>query len=263
MNAAARPVNEEELQAWVDGWLDPARRGAVERFLAENPDQAARLGDFRRHGDILRGSLRGPDREPVPERLLRAARGGAARRPARWLPTATAAMLVLTLGLGGGWTLRGALEKPDEVAPGAGAAGGDLLVRAAAAHRVYSVEVRHPVEVRAEEAHLIAWLSKRVGTPLSAPDLREFGFRLMGGRLLPARDGAAAQFMYEDAAGRRITCYIQADTKGVETAFRFAEEDGLAAFYWLDGALGYALVGPLPREEMLGIARAVYRQTEP
>ena len=144
----------------------------------------------------------------------------------------------------------------------AGAGGGDLVAQATAAYRVYSVEVRHPVEVRAEEAHLIGWLSKRVGTPLSAPDLRDYGFALMGGRLLPATDGVAAQFMYEDAAGRRVTSYMRANTSGEETAFRFSEQDGLAAFYWLDGALGYALVGPLPRPEMLELARAMYRQTE-
>jgi anti-sigma factor RsiW len=36
---------------------------------------------------------------------------------------------------------------------------------AIAAHRTFSVETRHPVEVGAyEEAHLVQWLSKRLGT---------------------------------------------------------------------------------------------------
>jgi anti-sigma factor RsiW len=260
MNAAARPVNEEELQAWVDGWLDPVRRAEVDRYLSERPEEAARLGDYRRHGEILRECLRGPDRDPVPDRLLLVARGAAPRRRPHWLPAAAAAVLLLAAGLGGGWGLRGILDKPGDMVSGAD--GGDLVTQATAAYRVYSVEVRHPVEVRAEEAHLIGWLSKRVGRPLSAPDLRDFGFRLMGGRLLPTADGAAAQFMYEDAAGRRVTSYMRADSSGKETAFRFTKQDGLAAFYWLDGGLGYALVGPLPRQEMLELARAMYRQLE-
>ena len=261
MNAAERPVSEEELQAWVDGWLDPARRAAVDRHLAAHPDQAARLSDYRRHGEILRETLRGPDHDPVPGRLLLVARSGAPRWHARWI-AAAAAVLLLAVGLGGGWGLRGFLETPADAVSVAGAAGGDLVTQAAAAHRVYSVEVRHPVEVRAEEAHLVAWLSKRVGKPLKAPDLRADGFVLMGGRLLPSDEGVAAQFMYEDGAGRRITCYVRSNASGKETAFRFMQEDGLAAFYWLDGALGYALVGPLPRQEMLDLAQAVYRQTE-
>ena len=37
------------------------------------------------------------------------------------------------------------------------------------AHSVYVPEVRHPVEVRAEEEHLVRWLTKRVGAPMCAP----------------------------------------------------------------------------------------------
>jgi hypothetical protein len=37
-----------------------------------------------------------------------------------------------------------------------------------------------------QEAHLIQWLSKRLGRQLIAPDLTAGGFQLMGGRLLPA-----------------------------------------------------------------------------
>ena len=39
-----------------------------------------------------------------------------------------------------------------------------LAARSLEAHRVYVSEVRHPVEVGAdEEAHLVQWLSKRLG----------------------------------------------------------------------------------------------------
>jgi len=44
--------------------------------------------------------------------------------------------------------------------------------RAAIAHVVYSPEVRHPVEVGADqEAHLVTWLSKRLGAPLKVPGI--------------------------------------------------------------------------------------------
>ena len=58
--------------------------------------------------------------------------------------------------------------------------------RAAIAHVVYSPEVRHPVEVAAnEEAHLVRWLSKRLGIQLKVPHLGALGYSLVGGRLLP------------------------------------------------------------------------------
>lgn len=256
MNARPRPVSESELQAYVDGWLDPARRPAVEAYLVERPDEADRLAAYRLQNEALRAALGAPASEDVPVRLLAAARRQAPRRDVLWLRRAAAAVLLLAAGFVAGWGVRGTPEP-------AGQASIALVQQAAAAHRVYSVEVRHPVEVRAGEKHLIAWLSKRVGTPIKAPDLSGQGFHLVGGRLLPTAKGSAAQLMYEDQAGRRVTAYMTANTSGGETAFRFAKEGRLAAFYWLEGPLGYALVGELSRAELIALAKTVYRQIEP
>ncbi len=75
-----------------------------------------------------------------------------------------------------------------------------MLARVAAvAHAVYSPEVRHPVEVGADqEAYLVRWLPKRLGANLKVPHLAAQGYPLVGGRLLPGERGPAAQFMYQD-----------------------------------------------------------------
>src|SRR5204863_1436 len=81
-----------------------------------------------------------------------------------------------------------------------------LARRAAVAHAVYSPEVRHPVEVGADdEQHLLTWLSKRLGAKVRAPKLDEVGMSLVGGRLLPGDSGPVAQFMYQSQNGRRAT----------------------------------------------------------
>ena len=119
-----------------------------------------------------------------------------------------------------------------------------------------------PVEVTAsEEQHLVNWLSKRLGAGVRAPDLEPAGFALVGGRLLPGSDGGpAAQFMYEDQSGRRLTLYLRhAQWDSGETAFRDAERVGVSLFYWIDGPFGYALAGDLDRERLLEVARLVYR----
>ena len=102
---------------------------------------------------------------------------------------------------------------------------------AIAGYRTFSVEARHPVKVDAgQEAHLVQWLSKRLGRQLVVPDLTAAGFRLMGGRLLPAEDRAAAQFMYQNSNGERLTLYLRAGV-GDEIAFRYHEEGFVGAFY--------------------------------
>src|SRR6185312_11907936 len=80
--------------------------------------------------------------------------------------------------------------------------------RAAIAHATYSPEVRHPVEVGADdEQHLVNWLSKRLGVKVRAPKLEEAGMSLVGGRLLPGESGPVALFMYQSQNGRRLTLY--------------------------------------------------------
>ena len=130
-------------------------------------------------------------------------------------------------------------------------AAGVVAVNASAAYRIFVVEAAHPVEVEAaQQEHLLRWLSKRLGRQLTAPDLSKFGYRLMGGRLLPAGGVAAAQLMYDDAKGNRLTLYVQAE-HGTETAFRFRQEGDTGTFVWIDGGFGFAVTAMASRDELL------------
>lgn len=255
MNATPRP-SENDLHAYADGALEPERREWVETWLAIHPEEAEKVADWQRLNLGLRAAFTPVLAEPVPERLAQAARPpGRSRRPVPW--AMAAALGWLTLGGLIGYGLHG-LEK----APGAETPA--LARDAAIAHAVYAPEVRHPVEVGADqEAHLVQWLSKRLSAPLKVPDLNGLGFRLVGGRLLPGDAGPVAQFMYEENSGRRLTLYVRTDAKeNRETAFRFAQEGRLGVFYWVDGRLGYALSAELPREQLLAVAEAAYRQLD-
>ncbi|MHA1570751.1 MAG: anti-sigma factor family protein, partial [Alphaproteobacteria bacterium] len=163
----------------------------------------------------------------------------------------------LLVGGAGGWGLHGLKEVP-------GIAGVPSFVeRAIGAHLVYVAEVRHPVEVAAnQEGHLVAWLSKRLGSPLRPPRLGSAGYDLVGGRLLEESGRPAAQFMYEDDAGRRVTVYVRA-YEGKDTAFKFVGEGTVSAFYWVDEPFAYALTGELPRQELLDVAHLVYTDLVP
>src|SRR3546814_20591799 len=64
-----------------------------------------------------------------------------------------------------------------------------------------------------------------------------FGYRLVGGRLLPAGDGVAGQFMYENPGGLRLTLFLVSGPARDETAFRYVEETGVSVFYWRDAGV--------------------------
>jgi len=251
----AHEISERDLHAYVDGELAPAEVARVEAWLTDNPCDAARVTAYRDQLQAMHEAFDPVLSEAVPARLRQAARPGRGDAM-RVLVRLAAALALLAVGFGAGWLGRDALL-------GRGQPYVDLANESLSAHRVYVVEVRHPVEVAAnEEQHLVAWLSKRIGAPVRAPDLRQVGFSLVGGRLLPAAGEPAAQLMYETARGERVTIYLRANGSDEETAFRYDRSGDLSAFYWLEKDLAYAIVAELPREDLLRVARVIYEQLD-
>ena len=73
-----------------------------------------------------------------------------------WLGAIAATLLAFIAGGGVGWMAHGASASPSAFQ--------NLTLDALDAHKLYVVEVRHPVEVPgSESAHLQQWLSKRCG----------------------------------------------------------------------------------------------------
>ena len=254
----SEPVTDHDLQAYADGNLPEERRAAVAAWLAAHPEDAERIENYRRIGEELRTAYHGVLHEPVPERLERVIRAGRGRRVAMvavWLVAGAA------LGALGAWQLR-SIPAPTPAADAAAA----MAHRAVVAHATYSPEVRHPVEVGADqEAHLVAWLSKRLGAPLRAPKLEAVGYSLVGGRLLPGDTGPVAHFMYQCNRGTRVTLYVRSDMgANRSTAFRYAREGNVGVFYWVDSKLGYAVSSAdISKEDLLNVANAAYQQLNP
>jgi anti-sigma factor RsiW len=261
-------AEDAELHAYVDGRLAPAQRAAVQARLAQDPEAARRVREWSEQRDALRALHTGLLEEPVPPHLLQAARQLHHRssRFAQWQRWGgMAASVVLAFGLGWGGHMQWQARQAAAPLQGVKA----FARQAAAAHAVYSPEVRHPVEVEAaQQQHLVQWLSRRLNRPLKIPNLNATGYELVGGRLLPGDSGARAQFMYQNGNGQRVTLYVGAvegpATKGMgETAFRYSAEGDVASFYWVDQGFGYALSGKLPRPGLLVLADTVYRQLTP
>lgn len=255
-----RPIGEDDLQAFVDGRLEPSRVQAVQDFLASDPRRAEQTDREIAQRDALRARLSFKAQEPIPSRLRVANIVAAQRQPHRAYGRGVAAALAwLVIGgmlgaTGGTWWAERQMQSAPPMA---------VADNAIAAHRIYVSERLHPVEVPGDqEAHLVQWLSRRVGKPLVAPDLKVQGYRLIGGRLLPSDGEAAAMFMYENAGGNRLTLYVRSSGEAGEAAFRFEAQDGISAFSWIDSGLSYVVSAKSERGELLPIAEAIYHQFE-
>ena len=250
----------DQLMEYADGGLSPAERIGVEAFLAANPEAAAEIAHIQRQSDAIR-TLYGPvAAEPLPQRLsvTTMARQGAQRRRGYWM-NAAAAVILVGLGIGTGWMLRG-----QDTAPGIA---DRLIADAVSAHTVYALEKRHAVEVASTDSeHLSSWLSNRLQTNLAMPDLTASGLTFLGGRLLPAPDvsgGRAAQLMYEDAAGARLTLYVT-PSPGPDTPRYEVANLGLdTALFWSDDVISCTITAPYSAEKLQAIARTVFSQLNP
>lgn len=247
-------VTKEDLIRFVDGRLAPERRTQVAAYLREHPETAQELRAHQRLNALLLERDRSIRQEAIPAPLLHAATRGVSpgMQPRAHLFRRVAIVVVaLVLGAAGGWWGRSTTVEPPPWQ--------EFPRQAAAAYRVYAPERDRPVEIAAGH-ELLAWLSQRLGMPIGAPQLDPYGYRLIGGRLLPTPAGApAAQLMYEDASGHRITLYIRADLRNSrEIEFQFARENHVNVLYWLDGPRGYALSADLDEHTMLPIAKVLY-----
>ena len=251
------PVAEDELHAYLDGELPGDRIAAVEAWLAAHPEDMAKIATWRAQNDAIRTRYGAVADEPVPARfdldqMLKVDRS--------WRRTAAAAAVSAFVAGGAvGWFAR----SPVMNVVNQNSRGFETFTaEAVEAYKLYVVEVRHPVEVTANDAeHLVQWLSKRVGYQLSAPNLDKVGLKLVGGRLLPGPTGAAAFFMYENASGERYTLY-SGRSNAPATALRYTDNGPQKAIYWVTNDVAYVISGQGDRKNVHDVAVAAYEQLD-
>ncbi len=250
---ARRNIEDWALHAYVDGEVPADLRAEIELRLGQDPELAATVQAWREQKRLIREFYDPVLSEPLPPRLTSVHKQPLSRRIHPLAAMAAAITLLLLGGVAGWFAAHQAISFKADT----------LVAEALTAHKIYTAEVRHPVEVGASESdHLATWLSKRIGHAFKIPDLSAEGYTLLGGRLLAAAGQPAAQLMYEDQSKRRITLFLVANSGDNETAIRIEQAGPLSACYWLDGPLGFAVAGELDRDQMMSLAHEVYRQFE-
>jgi anti-sigma factor RsiW len=245
-------ISDTDLHAYADNQLDAGRRAELKACLDGEPEAAAKVQQIQSQNQALRQHFDDVLDEPLPDHL------SSLLQEVRWPRGIAAAIAWLGCGVLLGWFAHLLLPVQPPVQAG-------FARDALAAHVLFTAEQRHPVEVPAEqEAHLVAWLSKRLAAPIRAPDLQAQGFSLLGGRLLPGEQAPLAQLMYQSAAAERLTLTVRhAAQSTADTGFKVLEQDGASVFYWIDRDYGYALSGTIGKARLLAVAQAVERQLRP
>jgi anti-sigma factor RsiW len=255
MTGSGRPIAEEDLHAYVDGFLDEERRAVVERYLQTHADTAERVAVYARQRHELRAGLASLARSPIPPdlNLARLLEQRLRRRRAPWR-IAAAVLLALAIGGAGGWVA--ASRTPTGV--------GLIAQEAAVSYAVYASDKRRPVEVwAAQKDDLARWLGNRLNHPVSPPDLSSLDYQLLGGRLIATAHGPAALFMYENPRGVRLAIYVRPMSIVQTTPITQTDANHVDGCTWIEQGIGYSLIAGEPYGNLEKIARLARRELRP
>lgn len=258
--------DDARLSAYLDGELPDAEARQLEAALEGDAELQAQLEALIAADDLavqaFDAMLDEPvplalaaviEAAPVPQELPRPEPANDPAPPARSRFALVASLVgAVFLGTAGGFFVA------RETAPVAVAGG--WLADIADYHAVYANQVRHLVEVPADEAdHIETWLTATLGAGVTIPDLADEGLTFEGGRLLVAAGRPVAQLIYTDAEGAVVAlCQIQSGTPQSEP--RETVINGFDMVSWGGDDANFVIVADEGRPDLQAIVTAAAGQ---
>jgi len=282
--------SDDTLVAYLDGELDSAERQHVEAWLAADGAARDRLAGLAQSASLVRSAYADIVNEPVPERLIAAARGETARlneaeilvlkRPARVTVTmpagrwgigvaAAAGLFGLLIGGAGSYLATGGLNSANPAAEqrlAAAAAHSTWLDNAACYYKlVVSAGDSMLIDVPAggDTGEALQKISQNLPQQVRVPDLKPWGLSFRGARLVVVEGRPAAQLVYvtDNKAIGPLTLVIGA-SKQPDIQPTFDRRQDVNMLYWRHHGRAYALVGQTDIGYLWGIANDVAWQLD-
>ena len=281
--------SDDQLVAYLDGELETEERREIEAWLADDPAAEAQLAALARSGNLLRQAFDEAMHEPVPERLIAAARGDApaeetepaaqivplprrAASPPRWywraaLPVA-ASIIGILIGVGGayvggvGFTPGGTRNPALE----ASAINNVWLNNAAGYFKLFvSAGDNALIDVPAtgDTREALQKISQSLPQEVRLPDLKPWGLNFRGARLVVVEGRPAAQLVYttDNKAIGPLTLII-GSSKQPDISPTFDRRQDVNLLYWRHQGRAYVLVGQADIGYLWGIGNDIAWQLD-
>jgi len=259
-------IQEDDLHAYVDNQLSADKVEAVEALMRKDPNIAEQVLEWQKQNNEIAKLFENRDFTEIPDQLnlekLKKKPNkklikteDRQRKSTPWFYSMAASLFLMVISGSIGWFAHDLSQPLSQNTK-------NFVNSAISAHEVYSVEVLHPVEVKANQKdHLVAWLSKRINHTFTAPNLKEYNYSLLGGRLLAMKKGKpGAQLMYENPEGKRVTLLISKNKTYHDQSFHLKKVDNINAFYWMDSKVAYSLTGEVNSKFLRDISTSIYQQ---
>jgi anti-sigma factor RsiW len=285
--------NDEQLVAYLDGELEPAEQREVEGWLDGDPAVRDELAALALSAKLVRRAFDEILHEPLPERLIAAARGGTVAAPAgpRILPFAPRpaaarfararwwrlgmpiAASLLGLLVGGGGVYLGV----GKLAPGGATGLGQPALEAAVANNLWldnaagdfklsvSAGGNPLIDIPAtgDTREALQKVSQSLPQQVRLPDLKPWGLNFRGARLIVVDGRPAAQLVYttdNKAIGPLGLIIGSSNQPDIPPTFDHRQDVNL--IYWRHQGHGYVLVGQANIGYLWGISNDVAWQLD-
>jgi anti-sigma factor RsiW len=275
-----------DLHAYVDECLGPEERRAFENQIADNPALARRVATWRAQNSAIRAAFQGEGAKAFSISAARRANESLAkgRRPAPDVGRQTReqafpfpspdvtnkAQTAAKSGALGRFRLRANLRFGLAALsvclacawPSREPAGADRLGEfGVAAFNAFARPGIAPVEFPTNDIEdLRGWLASRLPWTTYIP--RSPGLDLIGARIAPASDAAAAFLVYRTAEGP-VGLLVQALDAAPSRPPELERFGGRDAAVWTSGGQGFALVGDIGAASLLTIATVFFDAEAP
>ena len=245
-------VSEHELNAYVDGQVEPGRRAVIEAYLAAHPEESQRIAAYagQRRGlhALYDHWLADALPEPMQRLGVQLERGRIWSRRRRQAMRMAAAVALVALGAGGFMLHHALVNRPQTRA-----------LWAAIVDMMGGIE-RLPPGATASPGVPVALPpggndAAAVRLP-AAPDLSPFGYALAVTRILDGEPDGAAQFVYVDRRGAQVVMYV-APTAQRNQSVSVLQEGRVSALSLNVGGRSVLVVGEMDRERLLRLAGIV------
>ena len=246
-------ISNEELHAFIDGELDPARAAELATIVASDAHLAARIAAYRSDKKRLAQVYGRPSALPLPDQWLRLI--AARERPPAAFPSARfsrrafaalAAGLLLILGSGLAYE-RLVVPTEDEIV------GEALAARQESLRPQQTLGAAALAEAETRNQALTGALTMKLKTP----DLTKMGYQLADIRIYSdVPGGKAVELGYRDAQNKVFTLYLRHPSSPARV--ELLERDGLRICIWQDDVIGTVMLGQMSAGEMARISTLAY-----
>lgn len=266
MSERAGPIGDEDLVAYLDGELSPARRSLVETRVGDDPAVKARLAHLgagdRPFADAFDAVLQDAPSDRLRDVLAKAARDRGSKGVAtRWYDRRLAAIAAAILLFVGG-TLVGTYL-PDVVQIG----GSDVERldtsdgwRAVVAEYLALYTRDTLADIPTDSAlrdHELAFVGDKLSLELSADQVALPDLVLKRAQILALGGKPLAQIVYLSADGDPVAFCITEDRENSEQGPTFEIRQGKNIVYWSKAGYNFMLIGDLPRPQLTTLATSL------